>query len=251
MPRGFVRFLRRNTIALLALFIALSGTTYAASTLLPRNSVGTAQLKNGAVMKKKINKKTITALKGNRGLRGLAGPQGAQGPKGVTGAQGVQGIQGIQGPPGPTAGGVSPGQTGDTGAFCCFQLATVTTTTTSNLLVMMNLSGFSVSCTAGGSCSARVGAYLDDASHPISNAAMVLSASASSSNTANRVVSGIIADVPAGTHTVGIGWTTSGFVGSSGGGDNRSTVIALGATSTSAHTSPSSFKATPVQHAAH
>jgi hypothetical protein len=98
MPRGFVRFLRRNTIALLALFIALSGTTYAASTLLPRNSVGTAQLKNGAVTKKKINKKTIKALKGNRGLRGLtgaAGAPGAPGAKGATGAQGPQGPKGV------------------------------------------------------------------------------------------------------------------------------------------------------------
>ena len=86
MARRFTRFLRRNTIALLALFIALSGTTYAASSaLLPKNSVGTPQLKNGAVTKKKINKKTLKALKGNRGLQGL---------KGATGAAGVQGPAG-------------------------------------------------------------------------------------------------------------------------------------------------------------
>jgi hypothetical protein len=111
MPRGFVRFLRRNTIALIALFIALSGTTYAASTLLPRNSVGTAQLKNGAVTKKKINKKTITALKGNRGPRGFTGAQGVPGPKGATGAQGVQGVQGVQGPPGPFPATLPAGKT--------------------------------------------------------------------------------------------------------------------------------------------
>jgi len=98
-----LRFLRRNTIALLALFIALSGTTYAASTLLPRNSVGTAQLKNGAVTKKKINKKTIKALKGNRGPRGLTGAQGAPGATGAKGATGAQGVQGPQGPAGTAA----------------------------------------------------------------------------------------------------------------------------------------------------
>jgi Collagen triple helix repeat (20 copies) len=98
MGRGLGRFLRHNTIAMLALFVALGGTTYAA-TALPKSSVGTAQLKNGAVTKTKINKKTIAALKGNRGR---TGPQGAQGPKGTTGAQGVQGVQGVQGPPGPT-----------------------------------------------------------------------------------------------------------------------------------------------------
>jgi hypothetical protein len=76
-------------IALIALFIALGGTSYAAITALPKNSVGSKQLKNGAVTKTKINKKTLTQLKGNRGPTG---------PKGATGAQGVQGPQGPAGP---------------------------------------------------------------------------------------------------------------------------------------------------------
>lgn len=91
MTGGFLRFLRGNAIGLLALFIALGGTTYAA-TALPKNSVGTKQLKKGAVTKAKINKKTITQLKGNVGPAGPAGPAGPTGP---------QGPQGIQGPPGP------------------------------------------------------------------------------------------------------------------------------------------------------
>jgi len=86
--RGLARFLRGNAIALVALFIALGGTTFAAATTLAPNSVGTTQLKNGAVTKKKISKKTIVALKGNRGPRGLAGAEGAQGPKGDTGPAG-------------------------------------------------------------------------------------------------------------------------------------------------------------------
>ena len=53
MTRRFTRFLRRNTIALLALFIALGGTTYAA-TALPKNSVGPKQLRKNAVTNKKI-----------------------------------------------------------------------------------------------------------------------------------------------------------------------------------------------------
>jgi hypothetical protein len=59
--------------------------------VLPKNSVGTAQLKNGAVTKKKINRKTPKQHKSNRGP---AGPQGIQGDKGVTGAQGPQGPTG-------------------------------------------------------------------------------------------------------------------------------------------------------------
>jgi hypothetical protein len=94
MTRGFGRFLRRNTIALLALFLALGGTTYAASTAFPKNSVGSKQVINGSLQTVDMSKKARKALKGNRGLRGL---QGIQGAKGATGAQGVQGQQGVPG----------------------------------------------------------------------------------------------------------------------------------------------------------
>jgi hypothetical protein len=76
---GFARFLRRNTIALLALFIALSGTTYAAATALAPNSVGTKQVINGSLRTKDLSRKARKALKGNRGLRGPAGAQGVPG----------------------------------------------------------------------------------------------------------------------------------------------------------------------------
>lgn len=49
-------------VAMLALLIALSGTAYAAVTLAP-NSVGTRQLKNGAVTLAKIAKSAQGALK--------------------------------------------------------------------------------------------------------------------------------------------------------------------------------------------
>ena len=95
MTTGFLRFLRRNTIALLALFLALGGTTYAASTaLIGKNTVASPQVVNGSLKTKDLSKKARAALKGNRGPRGFTGAQGA---KGATGAQGIQGIQGIQG----------------------------------------------------------------------------------------------------------------------------------------------------------
>lgn len=97
-------FLRRhltyaNVAATLALFLALGGAAYAA-TQLPRNSVGTRQLRAEAVTAGKIAKKTRRQL---RGSRGPAGPQGAtgkagkQGPKGATGAKGAQGPAGKDG----------------------------------------------------------------------------------------------------------------------------------------------------------
>jgi hypothetical protein len=101
MTRGFGRFLRQNTIALLALFLALGGTTYAASTaLVGKNSVASPQVVNGSLQTKDLSKKARKALKGNRGLRGLTGAKGATGAQGVQGAQGIQGVQGIQGPAG-------------------------------------------------------------------------------------------------------------------------------------------------------
>jgi hypothetical protein len=52
--------MRQNTIAMIALFIALGGTTLAASNALPKNSVGTKQLKKNAVTSVKIKNNTVT-----------------------------------------------------------------------------------------------------------------------------------------------------------------------------------------------
>jgi hypothetical protein len=53
-------------VAVVALFVALGGTTYAATSL-PKNSVGTKQLKNGAVTAQKISKAATKALKAGSG----------------------------------------------------------------------------------------------------------------------------------------------------------------------------------------
>jgi hypothetical protein len=88
-------YIKRHHLALLALFFALGGTSFAAGTaLLPRNSVGTRQVINGSLLTNDLSKAARTALKGSRGLRGPAGAQGARGPTGATGAQGLQGAPG-------------------------------------------------------------------------------------------------------------------------------------------------------------
>jgi len=60
MTRSFGRFLRQNTIAMIALFFALAGTTFAAANALPGNSVGTKQLKKNAVTSVKIKNNQVT-----------------------------------------------------------------------------------------------------------------------------------------------------------------------------------------------
>ena len=102
-------YVKRQHLALLALFFALGGTSFAATNVvLAANSVGARQVIDGSLRTSDLSKAARTALKGNRGLtgpagrRGPAGAPGAQGSQGPTGATGVQGAQGSQGPPGAT-----------------------------------------------------------------------------------------------------------------------------------------------------
>src|SRR4051812_6200473 len=114
-------YLRRHHVALLALFIALGGTSYAAAKL-PKNSVGSTQIKSGAVTEAKLAKDVKAKLNTTKTVLGSPGTNGPQGPKGDTGAPGEKGETGAQGVPGPTAaaiGGfdttVAPSQTGTVG----------------------------------------------------------------------------------------------------------------------------------------
>jgi hypothetical protein len=78
-----------NVVATLALFLALGGVGYAAIKL-PKNSVGTKQLKNGAVTGKKIAPAAKKELGGAGGI-GSQGPAGPTGSPGLTGAPGEPG----------------------------------------------------------------------------------------------------------------------------------------------------------------
>jgi hypothetical protein len=63
---------RQNAVAYVALFVALSGTAVAASSALPRNSVGTEQLKSRAVTGPKVALHTLTGANIAKGsLTGL------------------------------------------------------------------------------------------------------------------------------------------------------------------------------------
>jgi len=178
-------------ISLSALFVALGGTTYAATSL-PKDSVGTRQLKNGAVTKTKISKKTLVALKGNRG------PAGATGPTGLPGSTGSQGPQGLLGPTsGATAGDVEAESSA--GFTPVGSSGTVTLPATGKVLVEVSGS-FLVTCTPAGGCSYTVSAFVDGTAVP--GAHYTLNAPANGEDFDNIAVSGIALNVPAGTHTV-------------------------------------------------
>ena len=80
-----------NVMATIAVFMVLGGGAYAASKL-PKNSVGTAQIKNKAVTKAKLAKGVAVA--GPKGDKGDTGSQGPAGPKGDQGAKGDSGTNG-------------------------------------------------------------------------------------------------------------------------------------------------------------
>jgi hypothetical protein len=77
-------------IACLALAISLSGAAYAVSTALPRNSVGTVQLKNNSVNSAKVKNASLRAADFAAGQI-PAGPQGPAGPPGTSGLQLISG----------------------------------------------------------------------------------------------------------------------------------------------------------------
>ena len=124
-----------NVISVVALCIALGGTSYAALTL-PRNSVGSKQIKSGAVKSSDVKNSSLRLRDFKRGEvpAGATGPAGALGPKGDAGPQGARGADGADGAEG------APGTVG--AASTAFFRAT-------SDLADGNSSSYSVFCPAG------------------------------------------------------------------------------------------------------
>ena len=97
--RFLAHYLRRHHIGLLALFIALGGSSYAAVGL-AKDSVGARQLKTNAVRSAEVKDRSLLAKDFRRG----------QLPRGATGPQGPTGPAGPVGPPGPAGAPAEPAQ---------------------------------------------------------------------------------------------------------------------------------------------
>jgi hypothetical protein len=253
-----IAYLKRHHIGLLALVFALGGVSYAAT--LPRNSVGSAQLRAGAVTRAKLSKEVRTQLdakakagprgatgapgaqgvqgapgpQGERGATGAAGPQGergatgTQGERGPAGPQGEQGVQGLQGLPGPTSAGVGGVNTGVSPSLTTNVGSATTVTLRAPGRVLVLLSGtFGVSCTGTGACTRTVGVTIDGQVVP--GAFGIVEMPQGGGGSESVWASGILDDVPAGTHQVQIR-SRSSAAGSGvvNGSDIRVVALAVG-----------------------
>jgi hypothetical protein len=106
MNRLHPKFTYANVISTLCLFLLVAGgTAFAASEglLLPKESVGTKQLKKGAVTGAKVKAGSLVAAdfapkqlpEGPRGAQGPAGPKGAAGAQGAPGSSAALAIEDV------------------------------------------------------------------------------------------------------------------------------------------------------------
>jgi hypothetical protein len=117
LKRFRIRPTYSNVVATLALFFALAGGAWAA-TQLPKESVGSTQLKNGAVTPGKLSaqaKAGFTGARGEAGSQGALGPRGNEGPRGENGTAGATGPQGVHGANGATGATGARGEPGEIG----------------------------------------------------------------------------------------------------------------------------------------
>ena len=103
-------------VALIALFVALGGSGYAAVKIngkdIANRSVAGKKLKRGAVTAREVKNRSLTARDFKRGqLR--RGPQGPVGPSGEDGAPGEDGLPGEEGEPGAALAYVRVSKAGD------------------------------------------------------------------------------------------------------------------------------------------
>lgn len=219
--KRLVGHLRSNAIAYVALFIALGGSAYAA-TALPKNSVGTKQLKNNAVTGPKVKNGSLQLIdfKSGQLQPGDKGDKGDTGPQGLQGQPGQPGAKGDKGDTGPGAGtplGLNEGDDTVQGKppeppnVTTTRDTTFTTTAAKSFVISSGFAQVDFTCVVGAQCNSKSGLYLDGTGVP----GTVLSNSAiSSGGTSNdRIIplNGRIANVGPGEHHLRLAFqSTSG-----------------------------------------
>jgi hypothetical protein len=218
-------YLRRHHIGLVALFIALGGTSYAAAKL-PKNSVGSRQIRSGAVTRSKLEKSVRTQL-AKAGAAGPAGATGPQGPKGDTGAQGLQGSKGDKGDPGPTSADVGGNNVGVTITAGTPILSPTSDTLERPGKVLVLVTG-SFTATCSGACTRQIGATLID-EQGVKTQVSGLYGTVDSTTSPAQIDAVGIESMPAGTYQVQITSRISAGTGNvNANADARVAAIALG-----------------------
>jgi hypothetical protein len=106
MNRLRTRLTYANVMATVAVFVALGGASYAA-VVLPKNSVGTKQIKNGQIKTADLANAAVTSPKVKDGSLLSADFAPGQLPSGASGLKGDTGPQGPKGDTGPSTGPAS------------------------------------------------------------------------------------------------------------------------------------------------
>jgi hypothetical protein len=200
-----------NVTASLALFVALGGTAAAAVTL-PRDSVGSTQIRTNAVRASEIAKDAVGSSEiedndirladisagARRSLQGAQGPAGPRGRPGETGPQG---------PAGPTAAAVGDAFDPPAGPDeTMFRGETSLITPSAGDVLAFGQLIVGVDCPAAGafSCRFEAGLYLDGNPVPNSGVSILVEHGATDLHTLDLF--GLAHDVPAGTHEITVGW---------------------------------------------
>jgi Collagen triple helix repeat (20 copies) len=111
MLRGVAAYVRLHHLGLLALFVALGGTSFAAA-----GAIKGTQIAPHSIPKNRLTGGAIKSLKGGHGAQGVVGAQGPKGSRGPTGPTGPTGAAGPTGPAGAKGTTGPAGAAGPTGA---------------------------------------------------------------------------------------------------------------------------------------
>lgn len=196
-----------NVISTICLFLLLGGGTAYAASQLGKESVGTRQLRKEAVTPAKLSRASKATLTGPSGPKGDAGATGAQGPPGPKGDRGEPGSTGLTGPTTAvvSGGGEPPRLVGGHTGTLTYPTATIETSTAGSVFVTANVI-VGASCPAGMyNCDFEIGVFLDGRPVPSTGGFALLSHGTSQSETFH--VLGIAPEVPAGTHSLTVGWS--------------------------------------------
>lgn len=240
MRNVVLRLVRQSpamVVAMIALFVALSGTAVATTSALiggnqiRNNSIAGVDVRNNSLTGADVRNKSLTAadFRGSiRGARGLPGTSGAPG------AKGDKGDKGDTGDTGPSLGAVGgtgteldpdPLATAPFGSLAINMPDPGALYATSRMRATFNCSG------ASGTCTATMGLWVDGQAVPKSGRRVTIAFG--ENNTHDVTLFGLLSNVTAGAHTVQlrVRVSTTGAAGASlSGGNTALSAIVLGGT---------------------